>query len=664
MVSNLRISAVLILIVTLAIAGGAALFAQRQAEQAVTVEPPVVPPAARQRLVRDGIAIDFEATPLGGSELVEGMFADIRFRLSDAETGEPLSGLAPGAWLDRTLAGSDAKTRALQCKSRVGLYLKGVMGARPLLDFNSYYLVLMNQDGSLTVIDPSISLGGITSTLMRIPLQRSPLDWVASADDRLLYVSMPGSGEVAVIDTERFQVVANLPAGTRPSRLALQPDGRYLWVGNDGRAARDSGVTVIDTQTRETVLSVATGEGHHEFAFDDDSHHAFVSNRDAGTVSVFDIAGLKLLQDIPAGAKPLALDYSPLSEAVYVSDGKTGNITVIDARSLSVRKTIETNPGIGPLRFAGDGRYGIVLDSLHDRALVVDASRDEVIHELEVSPEPYQVVFTRAFAYVRGLASSRVTMINLSSLGRGKQPIVQSFEAGPQPPKLAANLPLADSVAPAREDAAVFVVNPVDNSAYFYMEGMNAPSSNYLNRGHASRAARVVDRSLRETEPGVFSARIRMPAAGEFDVALILNEPEITHCFRAVVGESPELTRARNKLRVEFLLDDSRVPAGAQVKARFRIVQSAEGQVRSGIDDLRVRYFLAPSARPQEVAAREVEQGIYEAELNLAGAGVYYLHVGSHSLGMAFGSQPYASLRAQANHSQANPAIVLTRRGP
>src|SRR5690606_7758609 len=108
----------------------------------------------------------------------------------------------------------------------------------------------------------------------------------------------------------------------------------------------------------------------------------------------------------------------------------------------------------------------------------------------EVSPEPYQVVFTRAFAYVRGLASSRVTMINLSSLGRGKQPIVQSFEAGPQPPKLAANLPLADSVAPAREDAAVFVVNPVDNSAYFYMEGMNAPSSNYLNRGHASRAAR------------------------------------------------------------------------------------------------------------------------------------------------------------------------------
>lgn len=655
MVSNVRIGTCVVLIVTLAIAGAASVVAHRMANHnAAAPGQPASPVSASHRLVRDGLTIDFEATPVAAAgNLTEGMFADIRFRLTNAETGEPVAGLAPGAWLDQAVAGSDPGTRALQCKSRVGLYLKGVMGARPLLDFNSYYLVLMNQDASITVIDPVTSLGGITSTLMRIPLKRAPMDWVASADDRLLYVSMPASGEVAVIDTERFQVIAHLPAGTRPTRLALQPDGRYLWVGNDGRQAAHSGVTVIDTQTRKTVLSLATGKGHHEFAFSEDSRHAFVSNRDAGTVSVFDIAALKPLRDIATGPKPLALAYSSLSKAIYVSDGKAGSITVIDARSLEVRKTIETLRGIGPLRFAGDGRYGIVLDTLRDRALVIDASSDEVIHELAVSAEPYQLIYTRAFAYIRGLASPRVTMINLSSLGRGKQPIVQAFEAGPQPPKLADDLPLADSVAAASDDAAVFVVNPVDNTAYFYMEGMNAPSSSYLNRGHTSRAARVVDRSLRETEPGVFSSRVRLPAAGDFDVALILNQPEITHCFRAVVMENPELAKARDKARVEFLLDNPRVQVGTPVKARFRIVQGRNDHLRGGVRDLRVRYFRAPGSWPQEVPAYEVGEGVYEASVRFDDAGAYYLHVGSRSLGMEFGTQPYASLRAQLGSAPA-----------
>ncbi|MBM7059204.1 beta-propeller fold lactonase family protein [Pseudomonas sp. UL073] len=611
-------------------------------------EAALIPTSSSHRLVRDGIAIDFEATPVGNTgNLTEGMFADIRFRLTNAETGQPMAGLAPGAWLDQALPDSDPGTRTLQCKSRVGLYLKGVMGARPLLDFNSYYLVLMNQDASITVIDPVTSLGGITSTLMRIPLKHRPMDWTASRGDRQLYVSLPASGEVALIDTETFQVVANLPAGSEPSRVVLQPDGRYLWVGNDSRQDGQSGVTVIDTQTRKTVLSAATGAGHHEIAFSEDSRYAFVSNRDAGTVSIFDVATLSRVSDLATGPKPLALDYSALSKAVYVADGKAGRITVIDARSLAVRKVIDTGRGIGPLRFTEDGRYGITLNTLTDQALVIDAASDEIIHQLQVSAEPYQLVYTRAYAYVRGLASPRVTMINLGSLGRGKEPILQSFEAGPQPPKLADDLPLADSVAAARDDAAVFVVNPVDNTAYFYMEGMNAPSSNYLNRGHTSRAARVIDRSLRETAPGVFSSRVRLPAAGDFDVALILNQPEITHCFRALVMENPELAKARQHARVEFLLDNPRVQTGEPVKARFRIVQGQDDEVRRGVRDLRVRYFRAPGSWPQEVAAYEVGEGVYEAAVTFDDTGAYYLHVGSRSLGMEFGSQPYASLRVQ-----------------
>lgn len=600
------------------------------------------------RLLRDGLAVDFEMLPLGGTRLTEGEFAEIRFRLTDAGTGQPFTGQSPGAWLDPARIVGGQRDDSMACKSKVSLYLKGRIGAKPMVDLNSYYLLVLNKDPSISVIDPQTSVAGITSTLARIPLKRAPMDWVASTDDKILYVSMPDAGEVAVIDTQTFQVTAVIAAGNTPVRLALQPDERYLWVGNNGGGDGESGVTVIDTHTLEPVKHLATGRGHHEIAFSSDSRHAFVSNRDSGTLSAIEIETLAPVREFKTGPRPLATAYSSLSRAVYVADGQTGTISVIDADTLQLRKVIQAEQGIGPLRFSEDGRYGFALNTLRDRATVIDAGDDEILHQLPVSAEPYQVTFTRAFAYIRGLASPRVSMVDLATLGRDKKPSVLGFDAGPAAPKLAGDLPLAASFTPARDDAAVYVVNPVDNTTYFYMEGMNAPMSSYQNRGHTARAASVIDRSLREVEPGLFSTTVKLPASGNFDVAFMLNQPEIVHCFTAQVQANPELHQQLATPRVKYLLDDTTVVAGDETVVRFRILQGREDTPRTGIADLRLRYFQAPASRRLEIAAREVEPGLYEARLTLDEIGAYYLHVGAASLAMDFGQQPYLSLRVVA----------------
>ncbi|MFP3354943.1 hypothetical protein R0K04_26705, partial [Pseudoalteromonas sp. SIMBA_153] len=84
----------------------------------------------------------------------------------------------------------------------------------------------------LTVIDPTVSVGGVTSTMARIDLPGRPMDWVATSDDKQVFVSIPERGKVAVIDTETFTRVADLDAGDQPLRVALQPDQHRLWVGN------------------------------------------------------------------------------------------------------------------------------------------------------------------------------------------------------------------------------------------------------------------------------------------------------------------------------------------------------------------------------------------------------------------------------------------------
>jgi hypothetical protein len=64
------------------------------------------------------------------------------------------------------------------------------------------------------------------------------------------------------------------------------------------------------------------------------------------------------------------------------------------------------------------------------------------------------------------------------------------------------------------------------------------------------------------------------------------------------------------------------------------------------LDDVSVLYYRAPGYDRTTVGAREVGDGVYEAELTPAAAGAYYVSVAAPSLGAPFGSTPYLTLRA------------------
>jgi len=144
---------------------------------------------------------------------------------------------------------------------------------------------------------------------------------------------------------------------------------------------------------------------------------------------------------------------------------------------------------------------------------VVDTASNELVQQVPIKAQPYQITFSETYAYVRSLGSEQVSMINLSTLGRGKSATVQNFVAGSIAPKQAGKLAIADSVATAAEEGTVFVVNPADGTTYYYREGMNAPSSNYRVYGSSPRAVAVVDRSMKEVEPGVYAGRVKIPVA-------------------------------------------------------------------------------------------------------------------------------------------------------
>ena len=220
---------------------------------------------------------------------------------------------------------------------------------------------------------------------------------------------------------------------------------------------------------------------------------------------------------------------------------------------------------------------------------------------------------------------------------------VQSIPAGAKAPKLVPDLSIASSMTQSAADAGMFIASPGDNSTYFYMEGMNAPMGSYAGYGHAVRAVAIADRSLKEEKPGLYAANVRIPEAGRYDVAVILESPRVVHCFSVQAEANPAMREALGQVKVEVLGAPLKVAPGATT-VRFKVVDPATGEAKRGLSDVSVLHFLAPGRDRTVVAAREAKDGEYEATLSLAKPGAYYLHVGIPSLGVKPGDLPYHTL--------------------
>ena len=595
---------------------------------------------------REGVMVEFSTLPVqaGSDKVIAADWADVTFRITDANTGEPIKGRYPAAWMDLALAWEAKGERPLSCEQRVQTYLQGIVGIRPMIDLNSHFLLVLNRENSISVIDPAVGITGITNLFAQINLDRPGGDWAKTEDQKRLFVTMPTADMVALVDTESFEVVTNIEAGYNPTRAVLQGDERYLWVGNNSKEGDDSGVTVIDTEALKKVAFIKTGGGHHEITFSEDDRYAFVSNRDSGTVSVIDVQSLKKIKDLETGPIPISLAYSPLGDAVYVADGKDGTVTVIDANSHQIRTRIEAKPGLGPMRFSQDGRWGLVVNPIENTVFAIDASDDRLAHAIKVGNQPYQVNFTRSFGYIRSLGTQDVGLIPVSELDEDSVPPVTYIPAGQRPPGTAADISIADSIIPSIKQAAAYIVNQAEGTVHYYMEGMGAPMGAFRNYGHEARAIEIVDRSLSEREPGVYVGRVKLPIEGTYDVAFMMDTPRFLHCFSAKVEPNPELEVATAPMHIEFMSNERYVPVGDSTTVKFKLVDPRTTLPRHDIPDVTVLYYGSDGRGRNVVAAKSLGGGVYEADVKVDRMVTYYVFVGSESEELKYNDMPFFSL--------------------
>ena len=180
----------------------------------------------------------------------------------------------------------------------------------PALSLNAYYVLALNEDNSISVINPQTGFGG-SKLLTMVILKGVGQDWLLTPEQNL-WVSQPQVHEVALVDTRNWQVRTHVPVPGHPGQMALRPGAQQVWVLTDG------GVTVLSASSGQLLANIKTGQGSHAIAFSDDGKRAFVSNAADNNISLIDAGGLKKTTDIASGSKPVAMAWSSKAQLLYV----------------------------------------------------------------------------------------------------------------------------------------------------------------------------------------------------------------------------------------------------------------------------------------------------------------------------------------------------------
>jgi YVTN family beta-propeller protein len=606
------------------------------------------PEPPRRTFVDKGIRVTFDAervAPPGapGESFQEGNEVRFRFTLTDPAGTVPIRGANARAWLSLRREGEIPAANAATVKA--ARFLTGGIFGQADLDLNAFYVLALNSDATISVVDPLFGFGN-TKLLALIPLPANGYDWVMTQDQARLFVSIPEKKQIAVIDTARWEVSHHIECGLHPARLALQADGQYLWAA--GEKGSDTSIAAFRADTFAPVASLSIGRGPHAIAVTRNSAFVLVTNGEDNSVSIIDTRALAKVKEIKMGRGPVAAAYSDLADALYVCAEGAGEIAVLDAKTFALTKTIRTKPGLADIAAVPGGRHLLAVNRKTDTVEVIDASSAEIIQTGTVGKAPFQITFSSELAYINHLGSSDVFMLPLSQIGRAGQPLsVVTFPAGQRPLGEKWRGSPAARIVPVPGESAVLVADTRDCAIYFYKEGMAAPMGTFLNYKREPQAVQVVDRVLRERgTPGVYETVAKVGKPGVYDVIFFLDSPRIVDGFEVAIAPNPKLEADGNAPKVVIAPMVPTMPAAGDRTATFKflVTDKKTSKPITGLRDL-VIMVMTPGNWHERQVAKEEGEGVYSVTVTPPQAGVYYAHAECLSLNVQFGSPHYPVLR-------------------
>lgn len=173
---------------------------------------------------------------------------------------------------------------------------------------------------------------------------------VVTPDGRRAYTANIVSDTVTAIDFTLPvpQQVAQIQVGKQPEGIDVSPDGREVWVGQNG----DGQISIIDTATNKVKESIKVGEVPIRVKFTPDGKRVLVSDPKAGELIVIDAATRKEVKRLKIEGAPVGVLVAPDGARAFVAAIQANKVMVIDLAKLEIAGAVEAGQGPDGLAWA------------------------------------------------------------------------------------------------------------------------------------------------------------------------------------------------------------------------------------------------------------------------------------------------------------------------
>lgn len=172
------------------------------------------------------------------------------------------------------------------------------------------------------------------------------------------------------------------------------------------------------------------------------AEHVYVPDGSSDTVAVVDAAGNTVVATIPAGDRPLGLAVSPDRSRVYVANGYSNDLTVIATTTRTVFGTVPVGDSPFGVAVSPNGQRVYVSNRNDDSISVIDAGTLTVVATISIppvlpwGPDPQGLVVSPSGArlYVANWADGTIAVIDTAT-----NSLVGRIQVGQQFSQLAIN---------------------------------------------------------------------------------------------------------------------------------------------------------------------------------------------------------------------------------
>jgi YVTN family beta-propeller protein len=151
-----------------------------------------------------------------------------------------------------------------------------------------------------------------------------------------------GDGALAIIDAKTLKKIGDIELGSHPESFQLEQTGHRIFVNLPGTKE----VAIVDREKSSVVgnLPLTNYRGNFPMALDEANHRLFVGCRQPPRLLVFDTETKKQIADAEISSDTDDLFYDAKRKRIYISCGE-GFINVLNAQGLNPIQKIPTRSG-------------------------------------------------------------------------------------------------------------------------------------------------------------------------------------------------------------------------------------------------------------------------------------------------------------------------------